>query len=331
MLKELNLNLYKGDGQTIAERKEKIPEFDASNCYENPANYIASIGLRHAVNVAITLGQPLLVTGEPGTGKTQLAESVRFELGLPKFAFYTKTTSTASDLFYQYDALRRFQDANMGEKKHTNIEDYITYQALGKAILLSLSPEKKDKSVPKDLREGGPTRSVVLIDEIDKAPRDFPNDILNEIENMEFTVKESGQTFKAEKKFHPILILTSNSEKNLPDAFLRRCVFYHIDFPSKQELIDIVNKRFNGRSDFAPEFVSQVIDKFMDIRGLHLKKKPATAEFLNWLKILKAKDIDINNLEAGETEAWMLSFSILAKNIDDLKLMKKKFETTSKN
>ncbi len=331
MLKELNLNLYKGDGKTIAQRNEKIPEFDESECFDVPENYIASEGLRHAVNVAITLGQPLLVTGEPGTGKTQLAASIAHELGLPQLNFYTKTTSTASDLFYQYDALRRFQDANMGDKKQTNINDYIEYQALGNAIHLSMPPEEANQYLPEDLRGKGPTRSVVLIDEIDKAPRDFPNDILNEIENMEFTVKESGQTFKAEKKFHPIIILTSNSEKNLPDAFLRRCVFYHIEFPSKQELSDIVNKRFNGSSDFAPEFVSQAIDKFTDIRGLHLKKKPATAEFLNWLKILKAKDIDIDNLEDGQAEAWMLSFSILAKNSDDLKLMKKKFETASKN
>ncbi len=323
MLKELNFNLYKGDGETITERNVAIPEFEAHEELDDPRRYIASKGLRHAVNVAITLGQPLLVTGEPGTGKTQLAASVAHELGLPQLNFYTKTTSTASDLFYQYDALRRFQDANMGEKKQTRIDDYIEYQALGNAILLSLPPEEANQYLPKHLQNKGPTRSIVLIDEIDKAPRDLPNDILNEIESMSFTVKESGKTFKAEKKFHPIIILTSNSEKNLPDAFLRRCVFYHIDFPSRDELSAIVDKRFNGRSDFAPGFVEKAIQKFMEIRSLPLKKKPATAEFLNWITILQAKKIDFNNPKDGQAEAWMLSFSILAKNSDDLKRIKK--------
>ena len=331
MLKELNLNLYAGDGKKISDRNETIPEFSENEHFEDPANYIASPGLRHAVNVAITLGQPLLVTGEPGTGKTQLAASIAHELELPQLNFYTKTTSTASDLFYQYDALRRFQDANMGEKKQTCIDDYIEYQALGNAILLSRKPEKANQYLPSSLQNKGPTRSVVLIDEIDKAPRDFPNDILNEIENMEFTVKESDRTFKADKKYYPILILTSNSEKNLPDAFLRRCVFYHIEFPSAEDLKKIINKRFNGDSVFEPNFVEKVVEKFEKIRALPLKKKPATAEFLNWIKILKAKDIDIDNLKDGKAEAWMLSFSILAKNIDDLKLMKKDIEKTIAN
>lgn len=331
MLKELNLNLYVGNGEKISKRDLTIPEYDYNIGFDAPENYIASTGLRHAVNVAITLGQPLLVTGEPGTGKTQLAASIAYELELRQLNFYTKTTSTASDLFYQYDALRRFQDANMGEKKQTNIDDYIDYQALGLAILRTMPPGEANPYLPEKYKVKKPTRSVVLIDEIDKAPRDFPNDILNEIENMEFTVKESGKKFKSDKRLYPIIILTSNSEKNLPDAFLRRCVFYHIEFPSAEDLKKIINKRFNGDSMFVPDFVEKVVEKFEEIRALPLKKKPATAELLNWIKILKAKNINVNDFKNGDAETWMLSFSILAKNIDDLKLMKKDIDKTIAN
>ncbi|NIM17308.1 MAG: AAA family ATPase, partial [Candidatus Aminicenantes bacterium] len=163
--------------------------------FDHPRNYIAGEGLRNAVNVALALGQPLLITGEPGTGKTQLADSIAWELGLPVMEFHTKTTSAAVDLFYQYDALRRFQDAQVPEKKQLNIDDYITYQALGNAILLTMPPAEANKYLPEELQGIGPTRSVVLIDEIDKAPRDLPNDVLDEIEKMRFTVKETGRTF----------------------------------------------------------------------------------------------------------------------------------------
>ena len=207
MVKELNLHLYEGNGVSISDRKQVLPDYETMIDIDNPEYYIAGEGLRNAVNVALALGQPLLVTGEPGTGKTQLAASIAHELDLPLLKFYTKTTSTAVDLFYQYDALRRFQDVQMiKDENHPgiDIDNYITYQALGMAILLNFPPENVKKYLPEKLQDTGPTRSVVLIDEIDKAPRDLPNDLLNEIEKMEFKVKETGKTFEAEKRFRPI-------------------------------------------------------------------------------------------------------------------------------
>jgi MoxR-like ATPase len=325
MPKEFNLNLYRGNGVRIKERGEQLPGYEPIEGFQDPKNYIASEGLRNAVNVALALGQPLLITGEPGTGKTRLADSIAWELGLPKLPFYTKTTSTAVDLFYRYDSLRRFQDAQMPEKKHLDIDDYITYEALGLAILLTYPPQEVNRYLPEDLRDKGPRRSLVLIDEIDKAPRDLPNDVLNEIEDMQFTVKETGVSFKAEKQFRPVLVLTSNSEKNLPDPFLRRCVFYHIPFPMREQLKEIIEKRFGKDSDFAPGFIDAAVDKFLEIRELALKKPPATAELLDWLRILKSMNLDAKNLKTGQAESFAISFSLLAKDNEDLAKLKKKF------
>lgn len=326
MIKELNLHLYEGNGVPISQRDQELPGFEPIEDFDHPKNYIAGEGLRNAVNVALALGQPLLITGEPGTGKTQLAESIAYELDLhAPLEFHTKTTSTAADLFYRYDALHRFQDSQMPGKKHPNIDDYITYEALGKAILLTKPPEEVKEYLPEELRGIGPARSVVLIDEIDKAPRDLPNDVLNEIERMQFTVKETGITFRAGKRFRPILILTSNSEKNLPDAFLRRCVFYHIPFPLREQLKEIVQKRFGKDSGFTPGFIDAAIDRFFEIRELALKKKPATAELLDWFRIMQAMDLDAKDLKPGQVETFALSFSILAKSREDLALLKKKF------
>ncbi len=323
----INLELYEGDGVPVSQRGHVLPEFEPPDL-EHPENYIADKGLREAVNVALALGQPLLVTGEPGTGKTQLAFSIAYELELPLLEFYTKTTSTAVDLFYQYDALRRFQDSNTPGKE-INAENYITYQALGIAILLSQPLDKVKALLPADFREtAGPARSVVLIDEIDKAPRDFSNDLLNEVDKMRFTVRETGNIFKAEQRFRPILILTSNSEKNLPDAFLRRCIFYHIPFPTEERLKEIVLRRFGKKEDFTPEFIRGVmnaIKHFSEIRDLDLKKKPATAELLPWIQILQSLEADMDNLKSGQDDKLSLSYSILAKTREDLAFLKKKF------
>lgn len=324
-MKELDLHLYEGSGVPISERNQVLPGYEPLQDFNHPKNYIAGEGLRQAVNVALALGQPLLVTGEPGTGKTQLADSIAWELGLPKLEFHTKTTSTASDLFYRYDALRRFQDAHLPGQEPLNIDRYIEYQALGQAILLTKPWEEVKGYLPAALQGKELTRSVVLIDEIDKAPRDLPNDVLNEVEKMEFTVKETGKAFSAEQQFRPILVLTSNSEKNLPDAFLRRCVFYHIPFPTREQLMGIVQKRFSAYPDFTPAFIEAVIEHFLEIRELALKKKPATAEFLGWIQVLRSLNLEEKDLKEGQAEAIALSFSILAKTREDLALLRKKY------
>jgi len=288
-----------------------------------PEAYIPEPGLCDAVKVALTLGQPLLVTGEPGTGKSQLAFSIAYEFQLPQpIVFHTKTTSNSQNLFYYYDALKRFNDANIS-KLNKPVEDYISLHALGIAILLTNpSLEIHQKLLPEPYKHYANTRSVVLIDEIDKAPRDFPNDILNEVEKLEFFVHEMGTTFKAQKHIAPILILTSNSEKYLPDAFLRRCVFYHISFPDPVRLKEIVELRFKQtpiQPGFSSLAIDAAIDHFLAIRKLTLKKKPATAEFLAWLTILNAMQIDITK----PTQAIQQSYGVLAKNNDDLNRLKK--------
>jgi MoxR-like ATPase len=310
-------HLYAGNGSTIRDRGLELPLFRSVTELNDPAGYLAGKGLSDAVNVALALGQPLLLTGEPGTGKTQLASSIAHELGLPSpLVFYTKTTSTAKDLFYRYDALRHFHDAQF-RREDLPVEDYITYEALGLAILLAISPEQADPYLPEDLRHSGPVRSIVLVDEIDKAPRDMPNDILNEIENLSFTVKETGQAFTAEQSYRPIVVLTSNSEKNLPDAFLRRCIFYHIDFPDVERLKEIVRRRLTLSQSFTPEMLDHAISHFKSIRDLTLKKKPATAELLSWIRVLDRMQIDVGNLKPGEAEALAFTYAILAKSQED--------------
>ena len=295
--------IYQGDGTTVQERNLAVPEYQPMTLMDDPDGYVASPGLKDAVNVAIALGQPLLLTGEPGTGKTRLAYSVAHELGLGKpLIFYTKTTSTARDLFYTYDSLSHFHDAQLKEKKDLNVENYIQYQALGQAII--------------DSQE---QRSVVLIDEIDKAPRDLPNDVLNELEEMSFRVRETGKSFTAEEPRRPILVLTSNSEKNLPDAFLRRVVYYHISFPDRATLEAIVRKRLKLSDQFRENMLNDAIRHFEEIRkNRGLRKPPATAELLAWIHILDREGIDLNSDIPEQVEKIAMSYSILAKNKDDL-------------
>ena len=313
--------LYSGDGTPLSGRGLELPEFTKAEQLDDARLYLADKPLRDAVNVALALGQPLLLTGEPGTGKTQLAASLAYELGLPApLIFHTKTTSTAKDLFYRYDALRHFHDAQF-RKGECEVEEYIAYEALGLAILLSMQPAEGDPFLPAELKGKGPTRSVVLFDELDKAPRDLPNDILNEIDNMSFTVKETGRTFAAETRFRPILILTSNSEKNLPEAFLRRCVFYHIPFPGPERLRSIVRRRLATTLEFTSEKLENAVRHFERIRSLPLKKKPATAECLAWLQIIQRMNIDVANLKPGEAEALAFSYAVLAKTREDAALL----------
>lgn len=303
-----SFNVYQGDGTTIEARNLSLPPYEKITRIDAPQGYVASTPLRDAVNVAIALGQPLLLTGEPGTGKTRLAYSISYELGLGEpLIFHTKTTSAAKDLFYRYDSLGHFHDAQLREKTDLNIKDYISYEALGRAIM-----------------ESGSKRSVVLIDEIDKAPRDLPNDILNELENMAFSVKETGEQYEAEEANRPILILTSNSEKNLPDAFLRRVVYYHIPFPDKATLAKIVQGRLDLSDSFKANMLQEAIDHFVEIRrSKGLRKLPATAELLAWIHILDKHKIDLNSDIPEQVNRLAMSYSILAKNKEDLNKLRR--------
>jgi MoxR-like ATPase len=261
--------------------------------------------------VALALGQPLLLTGEPGTGKTQLAHHLAyfFKLANP-LVFNAQTTSTATDLFYKYDALGHFQYAQNAQSPPLSIEAFeerfIRYEALGEAI-----------------RRG--KRCVVLIDEIDKAPRDLPNDILAAIEQLSFRVAEIGRTFETDTANRPIIILTSNSEKNLPDAFLRRVVYYHIKFPNATQLLSILSQK----TDNIPTAdLSSLIQHFEKIRQLKLKKLPATAELIYWALLLQKMQFPmskLNNLPLSEAEQALLhsSYSVLAKTNEDLESLKK--------
>lgn len=312
-------------------RNNALPAFESITSLTAPEGYLADSGLQDAVNVALLTGQPLLITGEPGTGKTQLAEWVAYKYShnpdfpIPLLTFHTKSTSTAKDVFYQYDALRHFYDANHSQVQ-VMVDNYISYQALGLVILLSLSEndsqrEAINKRLPSRFQNVYSVRSIVLIDEIDKAPRDMPNDILNEIENMTFTVSETGRIFTAKQEFRPVLILTSNSEKDLPDAFLRRCIFYHIEFPTGSQLKKIVEKRLELKPGYTKEMRDAAIVHFEKIRELNLKKKPATAELLLWLRVLERDGINAGLQDAKTLQQLSSSYTLLAKYKDDRDLM----------
>lgn len=282
-------------------------------------------GLVDAVNVALALGQPLLLTGEPGTGKTQLAWHVSWQVlgidsqGLPRqpLVFEAKSTSSSRELFYSYDTLGRFHKAKEGSARNI---DYITYNALGQAILLANEEDKVRAWLPTNddrFVHDGPRRSVVLIDEVDKAPRDFPNDILNELEAMYFRISELGNdVISAPQEMKPVLIITSNSEKSLPDAFLRRCVYYNIPFPDPQKLAEIVQGRLR---DAPGPYLAEAVDFFLTLRldESGLRKKPATAELLGWLVYLGDRISDKQNGLRANSEVLKASLGALVKNAED--------------
>jgi MoxR-like ATPase len=259
-----------------------------SSTLRKPENYLADSGLVDAVNVALMLRQPLMVTGEPGTGKTVLAWSVAWELGLDApLVFETKSTSQSRDLFYFYDTLGRFTAKEL-RADAGSAKEYVTFNALGAAIVLANETQAVADVLPTGFIHSGKRRSVVLIDEVEKAPRDFANDILNELERMYFRIPELGnRLIAADEAYYPIVVMTNNSEKSLPDAFLRRCIYYNIAFPTGPRLEEIIIARL-------PEFVESSkavalarngVDFLLFVRqdSVRLEKRPGTAELLGWL------------------------------------------------
>ena len=305
-----------------------------------PENYDTEKALVDAVNVALLMGQPLLLTGEPGTGKTQLAYRIAWELGFDEpLKFETKSNSTAKDLFYYYDALARFhaaQAAGQNGKATGKAVDYITYNALGLALLRANEQAKIKQLVPDDFEHCGPRRSMVLIDEIDKAPRDFPNDILNEIESFYFRIPELRNALvQADPEKQPIIIITSNSEKHLPDAFLRRCAFYHIEFPEAQRLQEIIANRLKDikartgkEKQHSENFLPDAIELFFELREQQhgLKKKPATAELMVWIDALREIS-SADNPILDDTGNVMGTLGLLLKAREDIKIAREVVQT----
>ena len=332
--------IYKGN-------KENLDNIMALPLTNDPVGYQASEALIDAVNVAILLGKPLLITGEPGTGKTQLAYSIAHDLGLGElqegrykpFSFTAKHNSLAKDILYTYNSLQHFSDANQakaeGKSLDRHINTYITYQALGKAIQAADPAWASAKGLE-------PKRSVVLIDEIDKAPLEFCNDLLGELEDMYFDVPEvvvkdekgdrGNLKFEADKLLRPIVIITSNEEKLLPDAFLRRCAFFHIEFPSREKLKEILKLRLNSDESslrFSEDQLDFLLEHFHEIRELCQKKKPSTADLIAWVQVLDHyKNFDIDKLKntltltPGERHMLMMSYSVLAKHKLDFTRLK---------
>ncbi|MGD1698867.1 AAA family ATPase [Dapis sp. BLCC M229] len=313
----MNFPFYFGDGKRKRRNTPEPLPVSRRSQFMKPENYLADPGLRDACNVALLLGQPLLLTGEPGTGKTLFAYSLAWELGFDEpLKFETKSTSTARDLFYSYDTLRQFQDAQ-NRIEDRNSLNYLTYNALGTAILLTKEPSEIKNFVPPGFIHPGKRRSIVLIDEVDKASRDFPNDILNELEYLYFRVPELGNVkIEAHPKLQPIVVITSNSEKDLPDAFLRRCVYYNISFPQKERLADIVTNRLGLYSAGSSKFLLDALDIFFKLRKSGLRKKPGTAELLGWMIALQEISGGANN-PLVEPQLALRTLSNLIKTAED--------------
>jgi MoxR-like ATPase len=287
--------------------------------------YLPDAGLVDAVNVALILRKPLLLTGEPGTGKTCLAASVAAELGLGRpLRFQTKSTSTARDLFYYYDSIRHFHAAQT-QRSPVDAAQFITIQAVGEAIIRTMDPAKVHAALP-NFEHLLPKRSVVLIDEVDKAPRDFPNDILHEVEDLCFQIPElTGVQFNAsdDPKLQPILVFTSNSEKNLPDAFLRRCVYYHILFPNPGRLLRIVEAHRGSLVAQGDPGLVATIDLFRRFRDPNapIRKRPATAELLDLVQTLAelADTLFKGNATKNLDEALIRrALPVIIKTVEDL-------------
>ena len=269
--------------------------------FKGTENYVATEELQMAVNAAVALQRPLLIKGEPGTGKTLLAEEVASALGKPLLSWHIKSTTKAQQGLYEYDAVSRLRDSQLGNEKVADISNYIDKGKLWQAFTA-------DEQV------------VLLIDEIDKADIEFPNDLLLELDRMEFHVYETGETVKAVQR--PIVIITSNNEKELPDAFLRRCFFHFINFPNRATMQKIVDVHF---PEIKKKLVDQALDIFFDVRKIPgLKKKPSTSELVDWLKLIMSDDIPEDILTNRDpTKAIPPLYGALLKNEQDVHLLER--------
>ena len=269
--------------------------------FDGTKNYVATEDLQIAVNAAITLERPLLIKGEPGTGKTVLAIEIAKALGVPLLEWHIKSSTKAQQGLYEYDAVSRLRDGQLGEARATDVKNYIKKGKLWEAFQ-------------------GSERPVLLIDEIDKADIEFPNDLLQELDRMEFFVYETGETISAKQR--PIVIITSNNEKELPDAFLRRCFFHFINFPDENTMKAIIDVHF---PDIKKKLVSEALTAFYSMREVPgIKKKPSTSELLDWLKLLMNEDIDLETIR--ETDPDKLTpplHGALLKNEQDIALVER--------
>ena len=269
--------------------------------FEGTDSYVATPDLMLAVNAAITLQRPLLIKGEPGTGKTMLAEEVAAALGIPLLQWHVKSTTKAQQGLYEYDAVSRLRDSQLGDEKVKDISNYIVKGVLWQAF-----------------EQGKP--SVILIDEVDKADIEFPNDLLRELDRMEFHVYETRQTIRAEVR--PIVIITSNNEKELPDAFLRRCFFHYIKFPDKETMGRIVDVHF---PNLKQNLLREAMEVFFELREVPgMKKKPSTSELIDWLKLLVAEDIPPEALRSKDRKVVVPPLAgALLKNEQDVHLFER--------
>ncbi|MDP2086862.1 MAG: MoxR family ATPase [Gemmobacter sp.] len=268
--------------------------------FASTETYVATEDLTVAVNAAVTLQRPLLVKGEPGTGKTELARQVSQALGLPMLEWHVKSTTRAQQGLYEYDAVSRLRDSQLGDERVKDVRNYIRKGKLWQAFEAE-------------------SRVVLLIDEIDKADIEFPNDLLQELDRMEFFVYETGETVRA--RHRPVVIITSNNEKELPDAFLRRCFFHYIRFPDIETLRAIVAVHFPGIKD---ALLTTALTQFYELRETPgLKKKPSTSEVLDWLKLLLAEDLAPEDLKREGTSLLPKLHGALLKNEQDVHLFER--------
>jgi MoxR-like ATPase len=268
--------------------------------FASTENYVATGDLEVAVNAAVTLQRPLLVKGEPGTGKTELARQVAGALGMPLIEWHVKSTTKAQQGLYEYDAVSRLRDSQLGDARVNEVRNYIRKGKIWQAF-------------------EAPGRVVLLIDEIDKADIEFPNDLLQELDRMEFHVYETGETVRALHR--PVVIITSNNEKDLPDAFLRRCFFHYIRFPDEATLRAIVQVHFPGIKE---ALLATALTRFFELRETPgLKKKPSTSEVLDWLRLLLAEDLGPEDLQRDAKSALPRLYGALLKNEQDVQLFER--------